>query len=130
MEDDLNLPVEEGDTNVRVAVRCRPFNSREKAMADMSKCISIKGEQVVIIGPTGEEHSFAFDYVFDDNSTQPEVWQDVGLPILEKAFCGYNGTIFAYGQTGSGKTWSMQGAEGDLEGVIPRINSAVYERIA
>lgn len=126
-------PHEEGDTNVRVAVRCRPFNDREKAMSggdNKSQCIEISGSNVIITGPNGEDHSFAFDNVFGMNSTQPEVWESVGLPILDKAFSGYNGTIFAYGQTGSGKTWSMQGADGDLEGVIPRMNNSVFERIS
>ena len=94
------------DTNVRVAVRCRPFNSKEKANGEES-CVQINSEQVILINPAGhnEEHSFAFDIVFDEDSRQESVWTKVGEPILEKAFNGFNGTIFAYGQTGSGKTW-------------------------
>ena len=121
----------EEDTTVRVAVRCRPFNSREKANGE-SSCVKIRSDQVVLVNPAGnnEEHSFAFDLVIDENATQESVWTNVGVPILNKAFNGYNGTIFAYGQTGSGKTWSMQGAEGsDLEGIIPRMNNKLFERI-
>lgn len=33
-----------------------------------------------------------------------------GAPLLDKAFQGWNGTIFAYGQTGSGKSFSMTGS--------------------
>ena len=133
------------DTNVRVAVRCRPLNDREKNMPDMAKCIDMANGQIVITGPTGEEHSFGFDHMFGENSTQIEVWDSLGAPILDKAFQGYNGntayinapcipksntgTIFAYGQTGSGKTWSMQGADGDLKGVIPRMNEVLFDRI-
>ena len=93
-----------GDTNVRVAVRCRPFNSREKSMNEVS-CIRLTEDQVVLTNPamSGEEHSFAFDLVFDQNTPQPLVWEKIGVPILEQAFSGYNGTIFAYGQTGSGR---------------------------
>jgi kinesin family protein 1/kinesin family protein 3/17 len=121
----------EEETTVRVAVRCRPFNSKEKANGETS-CVKIYSDQVVLVNPanSGEEHSFAFDMVIDENSTQESVWLNVGVPILNKAFSGYNGTIFAYGQTGSGKTWSMQGAEGnDLEGIIPRMNSQLFERV-
>ena len=59
------------------------------------------------------------------------MWQNVGVPILDKAFGGYNGTIFAYGQTGSGKTWSMQGAPDneELQGIIPRMNRNLFDRI-
>jgi len=117
-------------TNVRVAVRCRPFNSREKGMNEVS-CVQIVDDNVYLTNPIpgGEKHSFAFDVVFGDNSVQPSVWEKVGAPILESSFSGYNGTIFAYGQTGSGKTWSMQGGEGDLEGIIPRMNKSLFGRI-
>jgi len=42
---------------------------------------------------------------------------------------GYNGTIFAYGQTGSGKTWSMTGGDGELRGIIPRMNVSLFDLI-
>ena len=119
------------ETTVRVAVRCRPFNSKEKANNE-SSCVRISSDQVVLVNPAGhnEEHSFAFDLVIDENATQESVWVAVGVPILNKAFNGYNGTIFAYGQTGSGKTWSMQGAEGDdLQGIIPRMNNQLFVRV-
>lgn len=35
--------------------------------------------------------------VIDENRSQESIWNDVGVPILNKAFNGYNGTIFAYG---------------------------------
>lgn len=87
------------DTNIRVAVRCRPFNTKEKQNNEKS-CVRIQKDQVVLINPSGnnEEHSFAFDIVVDENWTQESVWEMLGLPTLNKAFSGYNGTIFAYGQ--------------------------------
>ena len=42
---------------------------------------------------------------------QEFVYECIGQPMLEKAFDGYNCSIFAYGQTGSGKTYSMIGAQ-------------------
>jgi hypothetical protein len=121
----------EEETTVRVAVRCRPFNGKEKANGE-SSCVRISKDQVVLINPAGhnEEHSFAFDLVIDENFTQESVWTNVGVPILNKAFGGFNGTIFAYGQTGSGKTWSMQGGDGELQGIIPRMNTQLFERVA
>ena len=88
-------------------------------------------KQLVLTNPNNlsEEHTFAFDLVIDDSFSQERVWVDVGTPILDKAFAGYNGTIFAYGQTGSGKTWSMQGGDGDLQGIIPRMNNTLFKRI-
>ena len=38
---------------------------------------------------------------------QEHLYQDLGEPLLDNAFGGYNNCIFAYGQTGSGKSYSM-----------------------
>ena len=39
------------------------------------------------------------------------MFADLGVPVLESAFQGYNACVFAYGQTGSGKTYTMMGSE-------------------
>ena len=127
------------DSNVRVAVRCRPFNSKEKTNGEIS-CVTIHPDHIILVDPSNpsDEQKFAFDLIFDEKSKQSDVFNAIGKPILLKAFEGFNGTIFAYGQTGSGKTWSMQGAtdlssgdnNNDLQGIIPRLNSSLFERIA
>ena len=38
---------------------------------------------------------------------QQDLFEDLGQPLLDNAFAGYNNCIFAYGQTGSGKSYSM-----------------------
>ena len=69
--------------------------------------------------------------MYDLESKQTQLWDAIGVPTLDNAFKGFNGTIFAYGQTGSGKTFSMQGVRNDpvLTGVIPRMCSGLFERI-
>lgn len=59
---------------------------------------------------------------------QENVFNDLGIPLLDNAFQGYNNCIFAYGQTGSGKSYSMMGY-GEEIGVIPRICKDMFERI-
>ena len=63
-----------------------------------TKCIRIEPDCLHISSSTGECHTFGFDVVLGEDSLQSELWDHIGTPILEKAFCGYNGTIFAYGQ--------------------------------
>lgn len=65
-----------------------------------------------------------FDNVFDMDSTQEEVFDKVGGPVLNNILEGFHGTIMAYGQTSSGKTHTMQGYdlnEKDNRGVMPRM---------
>src|SRR2546423_6716443 len=59
---------------------------------------------------------------------QDNLFQDLGSPLLDNAFQGYNNCIFAYGQTGSGKSYSMMGY-GEEAGVIPRICREMFARI-
>ena len=79
--------------------------------------------------------SFAYDrsyWSFDRNDKhfagQENVFDDLGKPLLDNAFQGYNNCIFAYGQTGSGKSYSMMGY-GAESGVIPRICKEMFDRI-
>lgn len=61
-----------------------------------------------------------------------DIYRLVALPIVEKAFQGYNGTIFAYGQTGTGKTYTMSGAAelSDFKGIIPNTFSHIFAQIS
>ncbi len=127
------------DANVLVAVRMRPLNAREKQLGDdvvvrLPKDTPGKVEMLRSSAQDADPHdyrSFKFDFSYDQDCRQEDVFNDVGKPILDKAFDGFNGTIFAYGQTGSGKTWSMTGDADDPvnRGIIPRICSALFERV-
>ena len=118
-----------GDSNVCVAVRCRPFNKRELELKSPG-CVVIKDDKNICLETPDGPKTFGYDYVYGESAEQGKVFEDIGVPILEKAFGGYNGTIFAYGQTGSGKTWSMTGGDTpELEGIIPRLNKRLFDRI-
>lgn len=52
-------------------------------------------------------HRFTFDYCFDMDASQSEVYEITARPAVLSILEGYNSTIFAYGQTGTGKTFTM-----------------------
>ncbi|RLN02299.1 hypothetical protein BBJ28_00003985 [Nothophytophthora sp. Chile5] len=128
-------PDEKEAENIRVAVRCRPFNERETREQAVS-CFTCAPDGTAVLTNVenpGEKHEFGFDFVYGSDSKQEQVFADIGVPLLDRAFGGYNGTIFAYGQTGSGKSFSMTGVAGGgeaLEGLTPRMNRAIFERVA
>lgn len=83
----------------------------------------------------GGPKTFAFDRSYwsfnkDDPSYagQSNLFEDLGGPLLENAFQGYNNCIFAYGQTGSGKSYSMMGYGKEI-GIIPMICQDMFRRI-
>ncbi|KAI4152117.1 MAG: hypothetical protein LQ340_003091, partial [Diploschistes diacapsis] len=132
--------------NIKVVVRVRPFNNREKDRN--AQCIvSMKDSQTILTPPNeasakgksgAADHGqkiFAFDKSYwsfnraDSHfAGQDNLFTDLGTPLLDNAFKGYNNCIFAYGQTGSGKSYSMMGYGGEY-GVIPRICQNMFERI-
>ncbi|XP_028827820.1 kinesin-like protein KIF16B isoform X2 [Denticeps clupeoides] len=132
--------------SVRVAVRVRPMNRREKELS--AKCIiemernktTITNLKIPdgVVGDSMREKTKTFTYDFSYDSadckhatfvSQEKVFKDLGTDVLKAAFEGYNACIFAYGQTGSGKSYTMMGNPGD-SGLIPRICEGLFSRIA
>ncbi|XP_074492639.1 kinesin-like protein KIF1A isoform X4 [Sebastes fasciatus] len=125
--------------SVKVAVRVRPFNSRE--IGKESKCIiQMTGNTTTINNPKQlkDNKSFNFDYSYwshtspeDINyASQMQVYKDIGVEMLQHAFEGYNVCIFAYGQTGAGKSYTMMGKQDvkDQQGIIPLLCEDLFTK--
>jgi DNA replication protein DnaC len=91
------------DVNIKVAVRCRPLSNSEIARG-CRNVVNIQDRTVRISASENEEEkTFTYDHCYYIDSTQEQVYNDLGRNIVSQGLEGYNGTIFAYGQTGSGK---------------------------
>ena len=130
---------------VKVAVRVRPFNDREKKKK-AKLCIEMDDYSTIIIDEEGKEKTFTFDHSFwshDDFETdengifvptsqkyadQRKVYECLGVEILQNAWDGYNCCLFAYGQTGSGKSYSMVGYN-ENKGIVPISCEEIFKRI-
>ena len=132
--------------SIKVAVRVRPFNSKE--LKSKSKLVvSMNGGETIVTNPeTNETRKFTFDHSYwshdgfttndsgklEATSTkyisQETVFKDLGEAVIENSFQGFNSTIFAYGQTGSGKTFSIMG-DNENNGIVPMLCNAVFERV-
>lgn len=139
------------EESVKVAVRVRPFNSREKSR-NATLIINMQGATTTITDPSSKDvKKFTFDYsywshdgcktesngYFAPDPSQPngkkfcdqkKVFGDLGQGILDNAWQGYNSTLFAYGQTGSGKSWSIVGY-GVNKGVVPQFCESIFQGI-
>jgi kinesin family protein 18/19 len=58
-------------------------------------------------GKRVKDQTFAFDRVFDETTTQGDVYESTTKPLLDSVLDGYNATVFAYGATGCGKTHTI-----------------------
>nr|XP_003920652.1 kinesin-like protein KIF3A isoform X2 [Saimiri boliviensis boliviensis] len=122
--------------NVKVVVRCRPLNEREKSMC-YKQAVSVdemRGTITVHKTDISNEppKTFTFDTVFGPESKQLDVYNLTARPIIDSVLEGYNGTIFAYGQTGTGKTFTMEGVRAvpELRGIIPNSFAHIFGHIA
>ena len=126
-------------SKIRVAVRKRPLNARERARNE-SDITSVTGPT----GPTSpttrsslanhspnsvtihepkvkvdltkfvESHTFHFDCAFGAATTNGAIYSRLVQPLVGFVMAGQGGraSCFAYGQTGAGKTHTLMGPEG------------------
>ena len=132
--------------SVKVAVRVRPFNTREKEAKSICN-IEMNETQTIIKDELGQPRTFTFDHSFwshdcyieqENGYLSPDssgkyadqnlVFETLGKQILDNAWEGYHCCLFAYGQTGSGKSYSMVGY-GANKGIVPISCEEIFKRI-
>ena len=119
--------------NIRVAVRVRPENDRERAGA-FNNVIQIIDDKMMVFDPKDgdgddfffhgkkqgrrdlnkkerKDKKFAFDAVFPPGCSNSQVFENTTKDLVETVFNGYNCSVFAYGATGAGKTFTMLGGK-------------------
>ncbi|KAG0935318.1 hypothetical protein G6F57_008590 [Rhizopus arrhizus] len=110
--------------NIKVVVRCRPLNSREKARGATS-LIRMEGNKTIITKPATQgpkpmpEEVKAF--TFDESYWSADI-NDPDYADQERVYNDLDG------QTGSGKSYSMVGY-GEDKGIIPRTCSELFDRV-
>ncbi|KAF9266685.1 kinesin-domain-containing protein [Marasmius fiardii PR-910] len=143
----LHNMVQELKGNIRVFCRVRPvlpsdaaspiptsLEDMESLKADVSFPDRRDHKEIVVRSSsesaTGQErienYNFSFDRVFEPESTQAEVFEEISM-LAQSCIDGYNVCIFAYGQTGSGKSFTMEGGSTEAtQGMIPRAVAKVF----
>uniref|UniRef100_A0A672SMT5 Kinesin family member 21B n=1 Tax=Sinocyclocheilus grahami TaxID=75366 RepID=A0A672SMT5_SINGR len=113
------------------AEKIRPQMAKEKIEGcHICTCVT-PGETQVLMG---KDKAFTYDFVFDLDAQQHQIYSACVHKLVEGCFEGYNATVFAYGQTGSGKTYTM-GTGFDVTileeelGIIPRAVQHLFQGI-
>ncbi|KAF8552228.1 kinesin-domain-containing protein [Imleria badia] len=138
----LHNMVQELKGNIRVFCRVRPVLPNELASEDPAKALVANiafpdkrdHKEIVLTSSSSsamgqerkEVYAFSFDRVFEPESTQGNVFEEISL-LAQSCVDGYNVCIFAYGQTGSGKSFTMEGGSTEVTvGMIPRAVDEVF----
>ena len=114
--------------NLRVMSRLRPFLSNEiKNKKSQMETIIVKNDSIIINEINKKPKFFEFDYIFNEQSTQEDVYEEVTL-LIQSMFQGNNICIMSYGQTCTGKTYTIQGEEKN-EGIASRAAQEIFDII-
>lgn len=132
----------EGAQPLRVVCRVRPMRPDELSHGE--PVVKVDGPAVLRLtgaasaAPAGggapapvtsDGTVFTFDRVFDDTTTQAEMFTGSFRHIVESAVhCGSNGLLFAYGMTNAGKTFTINGTD-TQPGLIPRVLHTIFSEV-
>ena len=129
---------------VEVYCRIRPLpsllSSSDKERADFNACCLKLLDEYNLVMQIPECSSafkngqvkqlfYSFHKIFSEASTQKEIFEEIGLPLVRDLLSGKNGLLFTYGVTGSGKTYSMLGNQQN-SGLFQRSLDTLFNSIS
>ncbi|XP_002132763.2 kinesin-related protein 4 isoform X1 [Drosophila pseudoobscura] len=109
-------------SSIQVCIKVRPCEAGNASVWEVKESRSIR-----LID--NQADPCVFDYVFDQNGNNQEVFDRMAKHIVHACMQGFNGTIFAYGQTSSGKTYTMMG-DRENPGVMVLAAKEIFKQIA
>ena len=128
--------------NTLIAVRVRPLNKKEKEESNYKTIKVILNKTLILSIPTEysfkekepiqiikeKQSSYEYDIVFDENSSQSEVYKYTSYNLIDQILEGYNATVLAYGATGTGKTYTMLGNSSNF-GIMIRVIKDLFIKV-
>ena len=118
-------PSNNSQDRIQVFARIRPFSTAELEMPQNKQLLCVNEEYNELQLLDQNQSQFQFDRVFDMVSDNGQIFDVVGLPVVDSAMRGFNGTLLTYGQTGTGKTFTFNSDDGQ----IPRMVNYLFQRI-
>ncbi|XP_019382774.1 PREDICTED: kinesin-like protein KIF6 isoform X3 [Gavialis gangeticus] len=129
-----------GKQTIPIYARVKPVARRQRAgIYSIEEDRSASSLEIIVprdladgfVNNKRESYKFKFQKIFDQETKQDEIFENIAKPVAECALSGYNGTVFAYGQTGSGKTFTITGGAERYSdrGIIPRTLSYIFQQL-
>ena len=111
---------------VQVYCRLRPL----KNLTDLAAVRRISDTTIQLYHPTSNkpEAFYNFKFVFPEDSTQKDVFEEIAYPLVQDLLNGKDGLLFTYGITSSGKTYTLTGNCLN-PGILPRTLDVIFNTI-
>lgn len=134
--------MQQGSSNILVAVRARPLTKKELQIDDTEILQVLDNNVIVLLDPPNDqnipedafrqnrsrEKQYAFDFAFNESTTQEMIFENTTKFLIDGVLNGFNATVFAYGSTGAGKTYTMIG-EADKPGLMLKTFLEIFSKI-
>ncbi|CAI2363789.1 unnamed protein product [Moneuplotes crassus] len=127
------LKAKQSSEPIKVVIRCKGLTqrdieskAREAVTVDQFSC-EVRLHDLA----NGKCKKFTFEQVYDEDSSQKQVFDENAADIVQGVLGGYNGTVISYGACSSGKSFTMSGSQEDeeLKGIVPRACKIIFEKI-
>ena len=111
----LRRPSKTPSINIPVFCRFRPLTDeellkeKEKSKKKSLGTIELNPPNQIILNKDNDNdliEYYNFDALFEEKSSQEEIYNISSKGIINKILSGYNGAIICFGQTGMGKTYT------------------------
>ncbi|KAL4501423.1 hypothetical protein ABPG72_021230 [Tetrahymena utriculariae] len=118
---------------IRVIVRKKP-QIQTQNMNEVQVVINQRDNSIQVnnnSNETSEASTFYFDTIFDEKSTQQQIYDNAVSPLVNSLFQDINSTIWAFGQTRSGKSQTLFGNKCDEQnqGIVYRAIDQIFSQI-
>ena len=103
-------PQEKNEDNIKIYLRIKPKLKNEPKNEDSNylkisedkKCLSLN------LSPENES-KFYFENIFNENESQPSIFEKIGKSLYLNIFQGINSSFISYGKKNTGKTYTIRG---------------------
>ncbi|OHT01775.1 Kinesin motor domain containing protein [Tritrichomonas foetus] len=117
------------EDRIKVYLRMRPLLQAEESID-----YKIQNDTISIRPPSISassfcmDKSFSFRQIFDESSSQDDIFDTVAHPLLPDFIKGNDVLIFCYGSTNAGKTFTVSGSQ-DNPGLLQRSLNYIVSKI-
>jgi hypothetical protein len=111
---------------LKIAVRERPLGEEEKASVQVM--LRTDNDKLIAFYPDSKEGLvYNYDYFFPEEATQLDLFQSIGLEMVDLVMAGFSSSCVTFGFSATGKTHSLFGSDQE-PGLIQLTTKELFHR--
>ena len=103
-------PQEKNEDNIKIYLRIKPKLKNEPKNEDSNYLKISEDKKCLSLNLSLENESkFYFENIFNENESQPSIFEKIGKSLYLNIFQGINSSFISYGKKNTGKTYTIRG---------------------